>query len=90
MLFDWDARKARSNLRKHGVSFREAGGVFDDPLAITFADPDHSEIENRSVTFGVSRASRFLVVAHTDRGDKIRVISARLMTKQERKIYEKG
>ncbi|WP_245536832.1 BrnT family toxin [Turneriella parva] len=59
-------------------------------MAITFPDPDHSKNENRSITFGQSQAGRFLVVAHTERGEKIRIISARLMTKQERKIYEEG
>jgi uncharacterized protein len=90
MEFEWDERKAATNERKHGISFHEAATVFGDPLAITFADPDHSESERRHVTFGLSRSNRLLVVAHTDRGHKVRIISARLMTRQERRIYEEG
>ncbi|MDF0645463.1 MAG: BrnT family toxin [Nitrospira sp.] len=90
MEFDWDERKASVNLKKHGVSFQEAAMVFGDPLAITFPDPDHSEHEPRFLTFGVSRSNRLLIVAHTERAGKTRIISARLMTKQERIIYEEG
>ena len=90
MHFEWDPIKARKNLRKHGVSFEEASSVFYDPLAATGADPDQSEDEDRMVTFGVSSGGRLLVVAHTDRGDAIRVISGRVATKQERLIYEEG
>src|SRR2546422_2753232 len=67
MRFEWDDRKAAANEKKHGVSFHEAATVFGDPLAITFADPDHSENERRYVTFGMSRVDRLLVVAHADR-----------------------
>jgi len=88
--FDWDPSKARQNLRKHGVSFEEASSVFYDPLAATGTDPDQSEDESRMVTFGMSCKGRLLVVAHTDRGDAIRVINARVATKQERHIYEEG
>jgi uncharacterized DUF497 family protein len=88
--FEWDEKKAQANQRKHGVSFHEAAMVFGDPLAVTFADPDHSESEHRYVTFGLSQANRFLVVAHADRGQKVRIISARIMTRQERKIYEEA
>lgn len=90
MEFEWDTRKAAANLKKHGVSFQEAATVFGDPMAITYPDPDHSESENRSITFGMSRNRRLLVVAHTERGVKIRIITARLMAKHERKIYEEG
>ena len=90
MDFDWDERKAATNLKKHGVSFHEAGTVFGDPMAITFHDPEHSETEHRFLTFGLSQSSRLLVVAHTDRGSKVRIISARLMKRHERKIYEEG
>jgi len=90
MEFDWDERKATANTKKHGASFHEAATVFGDPLAITFADPDHSENEHRFLTFGLSESSRLLVVAHTDRDGKVRIISARLMTRHERKIYEEG
>jgi uncharacterized DUF497 family protein len=88
MRFQWDPTKARKNLDKHGVSFDEAASVFHDPLAATGADPDHSEGEERMVTFGLSSADRLLVVAHTERGDAIRIISARVATQHERRIYE--
>jgi len=90
MRFEWDDRKAAANEKKHGVSFHEAATGFGDPLAITFADPDHSENERRYVTFGMSRVDRLLVVAHADRERRIRIISARTMTRHERKIYEEG
>lgn len=88
MNFEWDPRKARKNLKKHGVSFTEAGTVFGDDLAITVADPDHSEEEDRYITIGWSSRRRLLIVAHTDRGDRIRIISARELTPRERKAYE--
>lgn len=90
MDFEWDERKAVANERKHGVSFHEAAAVFGDPLAITFIDPNHSTMENRFLTFGLSQHRRLLVVAHSDRGTNIRIISARPITKSERKIYEEG
>jgi hypothetical protein len=90
MEFEWDTRKAAANARKHGVSFQEAATVFGDTMAITYPDPDPSESERRSVTFGMSRDRRLLVVAHTDRGGRIRIITARLLAKHERKIYEEG
>jgi hypothetical protein len=90
MEFGWDSRKAASNQRKHRVSFEEAASMFEDPLAITFSDPDHSEAEERFLTFGMSRLNRLTIVAHADRGGRTRIISARTMTKQERKIYEEG
>lgn len=90
MRFEWDEKKAAANEEKHGVSFHEAAAVFGDPLAVTFADPDHSENERRYVTFGMSRANRLLVVAHADRERRVRIISARTMTRHERKIYEEG
>ncbi len=88
MDFEWDPRKAEINLRKHGVSFTEAGTVFGDDLAITVPDPDHSDDENRYIAIGWSNRRRLLIVAHTDRGDRIRIISARELTKAERKEYE--
>ena len=90
MEFEWDERKAATNVKKHGVSFHEAGTVFGDPMAITFHDLEHSETEHRFFTFGLSQSNRLLVVGHTDQGGKVRIISARVMTKQERKIYEEG
>lgn len=90
MHFEWDPRKDKKNLQKHGVSFQEASSVFYDTLAVTGADPDHSESEERSITFGMSSSGRLLVVAHTERGDAIRIISARIATKHERNIYEEA
>jgi hypothetical protein len=90
MRVEWDARKARENLRKHGVSFEEASSVFFDPLSATGDDPDHSVDERRLVTFGVSSSGRLLVVAHAERGDAIRVLSSRRVTRAERKLYEEG
>jgi len=86
--FEWDPGKARSNRRKHRVSFQEAATVFGDPLAITFPDPDHSLSEQRFITVGMSTAGRVLLVAHVDRNDSIRIISARKITQRERKQYE--
>ena len=87
---EWDARKAAANLRKHGVSFEEAASVFLDPLSATGDDPDHSLGERRFVTFGVSASARLLVVAHAERNEAIRLISARVATRAERKLYEEG
>ena len=88
MQFEWDSAKAVENLTTHGVSFQEAATVFRDPLSATGADPDHSIGEERFITFGVSTSGRLLVVAHTEDGDTIRIITARPATAAERKIYE--
>jgi uncharacterized DUF497 family protein len=90
LRFEWDAIKAASNLAKHGVSFEEAATVFRDPLSATSEDPDHSLGEERLISFGVSVSGRLLVVAHTDRRDTIRIISARPASAGERKFYEEG
>jgi uncharacterized protein len=90
MEFEWDPQKAGANAQKHGVTFEEAATVFGDPLAITFEDPDHSRDDNRYVTFGLSMQKRLLVVSHTERRDRIRIISARPMDRKERIIYEQG
>jgi uncharacterized protein len=90
MEFEWDPQKAEANQQKHGISFHQAATIFGDPLAITFADQDHSLDESRYLTFGLSRFNQLLAVSHTYRGTKLRIISARLMTRQERKIYEEG
>jgi len=90
LRFEWDPAKAAENLAKHGVSFEEAATVFRDPLSATGSDPDHSLGEERFITFGVSRGGRLLVIAHTERGDTIRIISARPVTPGERRIYEEG
>jgi hypothetical protein len=88
MKFEWDPEKARSNLRKHKVSFVEAATALKDPIAATGCDPDHSVGEQRFITFGVSERGRLLVVAHTEKGDTLRIISARVASKKERRIYE--
>ncbi|MCH8042948.1 MAG: BrnT family toxin [Planctomycetes bacterium] len=88
--FEWDPDKAESNFRKHGVSFHEAATAFGDPLSITFYDPDHSEDEDRYITIGMSNDGHLIIVSHTDRGDNIRIISARKASRRERKIYEDG
>jgi hypothetical protein len=90
MEFEWDLDKAKLNLEKHGVSFQEASTVFNDPLSMTFPDPDHAIGENRYVIIGTSSLEQLLVIAHTDRGKKIRLISARKATRQERRFYEEG
>jgi hypothetical protein len=88
MDFEWDPKKASENLSSHGVSFSEASEVFADDHSSTAADPDHSAEEDRYLIFGVSKALRHLVVSYTERGERIRIISAREMTPSERKAYE--
>lgn len=90
MQFEWDPKKARANSRKHGVTFEEACSVFFDELSLTGDDPDHSLDEDRFVTFGLSSVGRLLVVAFTERGERIRIISARPVTVFERRLYENG
>jgi hypothetical protein len=90
MQIVWDPRKAAANLKKHKVSFEEASTVFADGLALTGADPDHSLGEARWITFGESVRGRLLVVSHTDEGDIIRIISARVATRREKRFYEEG
>jgi uncharacterized DUF497 family protein len=87
-LFEWDPDKARSNLVKHEVSFEEAQTVFFDPTSLTVPDPLHSVSEQRFIITGLSILQRQLVVVHTDRNDRIRIISARLANRRERKKYE--
>ena len=88
MQFEWDPQKAKSNYKKHGVSFEEAVTVFYDPLAATFDDPDHSEGEWRFITIGFSSRERLLIVSHSERGEVLRIISARPATANERKRHE--
>jgi uncharacterized DUF497 family protein len=90
MDFEWDARKGKVNLQKHGVNFSEASTVFADPLGSTFADPDHSTDEDRYITIGESKNGRVLIVSHTDRNDRVRIISARVATRRERRAYEEA
>ena len=89
MRFEWDPEKARLNVAKHGVSIEEAATAFGDPLSLTILDPDHSEEEDRFILLGQTYAGRLVVVVHTDRGENIRVISARLATRRYRKAYER-
>ncbi len=88
MRFEWDPEKARRNVAKHGVAFEEAATAFGDPLSLTILDPDHSEEEDRFILLGQTYTGRLVVIMHTDRGENIRVISARLATRRERKAYE--
>jgi uncharacterized protein len=90
MEFEVDPTKASRNLKKHKVSFEEAASVFGDPIAYVFADPDHSIGEDRWLMFGTSQIGRLLAVIYTYRGRRYRIISARIATKRERKIYEEG
>ncbi len=88
--FEWNPRKARRNLRKHGIGFDEASTVFADTLSISIPDPSHSEDEERWVTMGLSNRRRLLVVVHTEEGKMIRIISARTADRLERRKYEEG
>ena len=88
MDFEWNANKARENESKHRISFVEAMEVFGDALSSTVSDPDHSLEEERFVIFGRTREGKYLVVAFTERGGRICIISARSMTRRERSAYE--
>ena len=90
MEFEIDPTQAARNVKKHKVSFEEAASVFGDAMAYSFVDPDHSIGEDRRLMFRMSQISRLLVVIYTHRGQRYRIISARLATKYERKIYEEG
>ncbi|MCI0490160.1 MAG: BrnT family toxin [Blastocatellia bacterium] len=90
MEFEWDPKKAADNIEKHGVSFPEASTVFGDPLALTIDDPDHSIVEFRFLTIGMSRQQRLIIVVHTERESRTRIISAREPTRRERNQYESG
>lgn len=90
LRFEWDPQKAKLNFHRHQVSFEEATTVFLDPLSVTIDDPLHSADEARLVITGQSKANRVLVIVHTERGDRIRLISARLATKRERQDYAEG
>jgi len=86
--FEWDPEKARANEQKHGVTFFEASEVFDDEHSSSMRDPDHSQIEDRYLIFGISNGRRCLVVSYTERNGRMRLISARPMTPRERRAYE--
>ena len=88
MVFTWEPKKAVANLRKHGVNFHDAATVLNDSLSTTFPDPDHSVHELRFLTVGMSHRKRVLVVAHSEEGETVRIISARRATRHERRFYE--
>jgi uncharacterized DUF497 family protein len=90
VIYEWDPKKAKTNQRKHGVSFEEAATVFLDPLAVTYPDPDHSDEEVREITIGHSARRRVVFLWHMQRGDRIRIIGARKVTPRERKQYEES
>lgn len=90
MQFEWNPEKAAANVKRRRISFSEAAGVLEDPLSTTFPDEAHSDEEPRFVTIGASERGRILVVAHTERNDTIRIISARRATRREREFYEQG
>lgn len=90
LAFDWDRRKAQTNAHKHGVTFEEAATAFGDPLSLTIPEPGRTGEEPRFVLLGLSARQRLLVVVHEERGDTIRVISARLATRAERTSYEEA
>jgi uncharacterized protein len=86
----WSEKKNRQNIRNHKVDFNEAKSIFDDPLQISINDPDHSFDEYHFITIGMTENNRLVIVAHTFRNDKIRIITARKPTRGERKNYEEG
>ena len=86
--FEWDPRKAEANVQKHDVTFAEASSVFNDPIFITLLDDEHSENEERYITIGLSNKNRLIMVAHTERENRIRIISARKAMKNEEKFYQ--
>lgn len=90
MDFEWDPRKNEANIRKHRVAFSEAATVFSDVLSITVPDPDHSQEEDRYIIIGMSGQNRLLMVAHMERGERIRIISAREPTRSEKRDYEEN
>jgi len=90
LSFEWDEEKAKANLKKHRVGFDEAATVFTDPYSLTIHDPDHSANEHRYIDIGTSDNGRVLVVAYTERGSNIRIVSCRKGTPSERKLYEEA
>jgi len=88
LQFEWDNEKSVLNIKKHNVSFKEASTVFKDSFSLSFYDPNHSIEEDRYILIGISQNENFLVIAYTERNDKIRIISARKGNKKERESYE--
>jgi uncharacterized DUF497 family protein len=89
LVFEWDSRKDRANRKKHGVSFSEAMTIFGDRTELMIADPEHSDDEERLISIGLSHKNRLLIVVYTEQGDRIRLISARRVTRREKTQYEK-
>jgi uncharacterized DUF497 family protein len=90
VVYEWNVAKASANIKKHGISFDAAATVFLDPLALTFPDPFHSGGEEREITIGHTAGHQVAFVAHCQRGNRVRIISARKATRTERKQYEEG
>lgn len=90
MIYEWDPDKAKQNRRKHRITFEEAATVFLDPQAVTYPDPYHSDKETREITIGHAATDKVVFLSHTQRGERIRIISARKATKKERKQYEES
>jgi len=90
LTFEWNAEKAKENIRKHKISFEEAKTVFNDPFLMTFPDPEHSASEQRYLNIGTCSKGRVLIIIHTERDADIRIISCREATPRERRVYEKA
>jgi uncharacterized protein len=90
LTFEWDESKAKTNMRKHNVGFDEGKTIFNDPFLLTFPDMDNSDDEERYISIGLSDRDRILVLIHTDRQGRIRIISCRKATTRERRYYEEG
>jgi uncharacterized DUF497 family protein len=90
LTFEWDESKAKTNMWKHNVGFDEAKTIFNDPFLLTFPDMDNSDDEERYISIGLSDRDRILVLIHTDRQGRIRIISCRKATTRERRYYEEG
>ncbi len=90
LVFEWDEVKAKDNLKKHKVSFEEGKTIFNDPFLFTFPDNVHSADEERFTNIGLSADGHVLVLTHTERRDKIRIINCRKATTRERRFYEEG
>ena len=90
MVYEWSSGKAAANRKRHGIAFEDAVTVFLDPLALTYPDPDHSVVEQREITIGHTIRQEFVFISHCGRGDRIRIISARLATRAECRQYEEG
>lgn len=90
LAFEWDEAKAKSNLKKHKVRFEEGKTIFNDPFLFTFPDNVHSTNEERFINIGISACGHILVLTHTERKDKIRIINCRKVTARERRFYEEG